>query len=342
MRVAVVLFNLGGPDNLDAVQSFLFNLFSDKAIIGAPNPIRWALAKFISSTRAKEAKENYAKMGGASPLLNETQKQADGLERALKETGIDARCFIAMRYWKPFTKDAVNAVKEFAPDKIVLLPLYPQFSTTTTASSLLEWKKCGGGDAASICCYPTEEGLISAHVDKLISTWKDNGAPDNLRVLLSAHGLPKKVVDAGDPYQWQVEQTCAAVKAKLPSDWEVEICYQSKVGPLEWIGPSTDDSIQKAGADGKNVLVSPIAFVSEHIETLVELDDEYAELAHENGVTTYLRAPALGISDEFISGLAGLVRKAALNKESILNSGEYRICPKSWSACPNTKIENIG
>ena len=339
MRLAVVLFNLGGPDNLEAVQPFLFNLFSDKAIIGAPNPIRWALAKFISTTRTKEAQENYAKMGGASPLLKETQKQANVLEKSLKETGLDARCFIAMRYWKPFTDEAVEAVANFAPDKIVLLPLYPQFSTTTTGSSLEEWRKCGGGDATSICCYPTEDGLVSAHADKLISTWKDAGAPDNMRVLLSAHGLPKKVVEGGDPYQWQVEQTCAAVKAKLPSDWEVEICYQSKVGPLEWIGPSTDDCILKAGADGKNVLVSPIAFVSEHIETLVELDEEYAELALENGVTTYLRAPALGISDEFISGLTRLVRKAALNKDDVLNSTNLRICPKSWSACPNVKFE---
>lgn len=338
MRVAVVLFNLGGPESLDTVKPFLFNLFNDKAIIAVPNPIRWMLAKIISFSREEEAKANYAKMGGASPLLPETLKQAEVLEKSLKETGLDARCFIAMRYWKPFTADAVKDVRDFAPDKIILLPLYPQFSTTTTGSSISEWKKSGGGDASTICCYPTEDGLISAHVDKLISTWKDNGAPDNLRVLLSAHGLPKKIVDGGDPYQWQVEQTCESVKAKLPSDWEVEICYQSKVGPLEWIGPSTDASIEKAGADGKNLLVSPIAFVSEHIETLVELDDEYAELAQEHGVKTYLRAPALGVSQEFINGLSKLVRKAVLENPEIMSSAGGRVCPKSWAKCPNTNF----
>ncbi|MFC7292342.1 ferrochelatase [Hirschia litorea] len=340
MRVAIVLFNLGGPDKAESVEPFLFNLFKDKAIITLPNPLRWLVAKLISSRRAEEAKVNYAKMGGGSPLLPETQKQADVLEQSLRETGLDARCFLAMRYWHPFTEDAVKKVADFAPDKVILLPLYPQYSTITTASSVTEWKKVGGGDATTICCYPTEEGLISAHVDKLVSTWKENGAPDNLRVLLSAHGLPKKVVDAGDPYQWQVEQTCAAVKEKLPSDWDVEICYQSKVGPLEWIGPSTDDCVKKAGKDNKNVLVSPIAFVSEHIETLVELDDEYAELAIENGVKSYLRAPALGISSEFIGGLTKLVRKAILEKSDILSSSEGRLCPHNWSKCPHTNFKS--
>ncbi len=339
MRVAIVLFNLGGPDGPDAVEPFLFNLFKDKAIIGLPNPFRWMVAKLISSRRADEAKHNYAKMGGGSPLLPETLKQAEALEKSLKETGLDARCFISMRYWHPFTEEAVKRVADFTPDKIILLPLYPQFSTTTTASSINEWKRAGGGVATTICCYPTEEGLISAHVDKLVSTWQKNGAPDNLRVLLSAHGLPKKVVDAGDPYQWQVEQTCAAVKAKLPSDWEVEICYQSKVGPLEWIGPSTDEAIKKAGADGKNILVSPIAFVSEHIETLVELDEEYGDLAAEHGVNIYLRAPALGLASEFISGLTKLVRFAILNKSEILSSDGNRICPKNWSKCPHSKFD---
>ncbi|ACT60817.1 ferrochelatase [Hirschia baltica] len=338
MRIAVVLFNLGGPDNLETVEPFLFNLFNDKAIIGLPQPLRWLIAKLISSRRSEEAKSNYAKMGGSSPLLPETQFQADELEKSLKATGLDARCFISMRYWKPFTGDAVKAVNAFNPEKIVLLPLYPQFSTTTTGSSIQAWKKAGGKTASTICCYPTEEGLINAHVDKLVSTWKDNGAPDNLRVLLSAHGLPKKVVDGGDPYQWQIEQTCAAVAKKLPSDWEIEICYQSKVGPLEWISPSTDSSILKAAADGKNILVSPIAFVSEHIETLVELDDEYAELAREHGVTTYLRAPALGIANEFIGGLTNLVRKAILEKSEILSSDGDRICPKNWSKCPHSHI----
>jgi ferrochelatase len=340
MRVAVVLFNLGGPDNLDAVQPFLFNLFNDKAIIGAPGPIRWAIAKLISKTRAPSAKENYAKMGNKSPLLEETQKQAYALEQSLRDTGMDARCFIAMRYWKPFTEDTVKEVEAFGADKVILLPLYPQFSTTTTGSSLEIWEKSGGANAQTVCCYPTEEKFITAHADKIISEWKDKGSPDNLRVLLSAHGLPEKIVKDGDPYQWQVEQTSAAIAAKLPSDWEVETCYQSRVGPLKWIGPSTDDCIEKAGQDKKALMVSPIAFVSEHIETLVELDEEYKELAEEHGVETYLRAPALGITDDYISSLVDLVRDTAMSDQNIRSCAGGRICPNNWKSCPQ-KMEQV-
>ena len=334
-KTAVVLFNLGGPDGQDDVKPFLFNLFSDKRIIGAPNPIRWALAKFISSTREKSAQENYQLMGGGSPLLPETQKQADALEAKLKTIGLDAKCFIAMRYWSPLVEDVVKEVAAWGPDEVVLLPLYPQFSTTTTASSLEEWERCGGASARTICCYPTEEGLVRAHADKILEVWKANGSPSDVRLLLSAHGLPEKVVRDGDPYQWQVEQTCEAVFKLLPQDWEMEVCYQSRVGPLKWIGPATEDSIQKAAKNGKSILLSPIAFVSEHIETLVELDIEYAELAHEHGATVYLRAPALGVTEAFIDGLAGLVEKALNSDVSVMSHDTVRICPKTWSQCPN-------
>ncbi len=334
MRLAVVLFNLGGPDDQDAVQPFLFNLFNDPAIIGLPNPFRWMLAKFISKTRTPSAQENYKLMGGGSPLVPETVKQVDALEAQLNSAGIEAKCFIAMRYWKPFTEEAVKSVEAYAPDKIILLPLYPQYSTTTTASSVKEWYRAGGGLATTICCYPTLDGVVRSHVSNIVDTWKNAGSPGNIRVLLSAHGLPEKVVKGGDPYQWQVEQTSAAIKEKLPSDWEVEVCYQSRVGPLKWIGPSTDESIIKAGQQGMNVIVSPVAFVSEHIETLVELDIEYGELAKHNGVKTYLRAPALGVAKEFISGLADLTRRAALDHREIFSENGVRICPHSWKKCP--------
>lgn len=335
MRIAVVLLNLGGPDGPDAVRPFLFNLFNDKAIINLPSPLRFLIATIISTTRAASAKQNYAKMGGSSPLLPETQKQSVALESALSGHENEYKCFIAMRYWKPFSVDAVKEVKAWNADKVVLLPLYPQFSTTTTGSSIAAWEKAGGGPASAICCYPTDEGLISAHVQTLMRTWKENGQPDNLRVLLSAHGLPKKIVDAGDPYQWQIEQTAQRIKAQLPDDWEVEVCYQSKVGPLEWIGPSTDESIRKAAADNKAILVSPIAFVSEHIETLVELDEEYALIASELGVSTYLRAPAIGVSPDFIRSLADLVHKASASDEEILSAESGRLCPRSGTECPN-------
>ena len=334
-RVAIVLFNLGGPDGQDDVQPFLFNLFNDKAIIGAPQPIRWLIATLISNTRRKEASENYQKMGGGSPLLPETQKQADALSAALISDELEARCFIAMRYWKPFTADAVAAVKEWAPDEIILLPLYPQFSTTTTGSSAKEWKDSGGPEAKIVCCYPTEEEFISAHAEKISEAWQAAGCPENVRVLLSAHGLPEKIVKDGDPYQWQIEQTGAAIIQHLPDEWESEICYQSRVGPLKWIGPATDDAIERAAKEGKTILITPVAFVSEHIETLVELDEEYAELAEEHGATQYIRAPALGVTEGYINTLAKLVDEALQDSRPEKGCVYGRICPKEWKNCPN-------
>ncbi len=334
-KIAIVLFNLGGPSGPDDVQPFLFNLFNDKAIISVPQPFRWLLAKLISTTRTKSAQANYAMMGGGSPLLPETEKQARALESVLTDDATEARCFIAMRYWKPFVSDAIQAVRDWAPDEIVLLPLYPQFSTTTTGSSFQEWKRLNGPDAHAVCCYPDERGVAKAHADALMSCWKDNGEPDNIRVLFSAHGLPEKIVQNGDPYQWQVEQTVHAVQKLLPQNWEFEICYQSRVGPMKWIGPSTDDSIRKAATDGKAILLTPIAFVSEHIETLVELDVEYGHLAKEAGAKTYLRAPALGTDETFIGSLATLVKESLTSDRGVMSSCGGRICPGKWGQCPH-------
>ena len=307
-RIAIVLFNLGGPDDQASVQPFLQNLFSDPAIIRVPGPIRWALARFISNTRAKSARANYAKMGGGSPLVPETTKQAHALEAAVKAIAgyenAEVKAFLAMRYWKPFTADAVRDVKAFAPDHIVLLPLYPQFSTTTTDSSLKAWREAGGAPAKLICCYPDAPGFIKAHAQSVLETWQKGGSPEKVRILWSAHGLPEKVIEDGDPYQKQVEETVAALKPLLPSHFDHAICYQSRVGPMKWIGPSTEIEIERAAAEKIGVIVVPIAFVSEHIETLVELDEEYAEKAHEAGVPFYWRAPALGTRSEFIAELA--------------------------------------
>lgn len=309
-KIAVVLFNLGGPDGPADVQPFLQNLFADPAIIQAPTPVRFFLARFISMTRAKSARANYAKMGGGSPLLLETRKQADALEAELKRRGHAARVFIAMRYWKPFAEDAVREVKAYAPDRIVLLPLYPQYSTTTTASSLKSWRDAGGADGATVCCFPAAPSFISAHVKLILASWEQAGRPDNVRVLLSAHGLPERVIFGGDPYQRQVEQTAAAIRAGLPPAWEVEVCYQSRVGPLKWIGPPTDESIRKAAREGKSILVVPVAFVSEHIETLVELDEDYGHIAKAENARRYIRVPALGVEPGFIATLADLTQAA--------------------------------
>ncbi|WP_454761938.1 ferrochelatase [Caulobacter segnis] len=326
-KLAVVLFNLGGPDGPSAVRPFLFNLFRDPAIIGLPALFRYPLAALISTTREKTAKANYAIMGGGSPLLPETEKQARALETELAKTlpGVEAKCFIAMRYWNPLTGETAKQVSAFAPDEIVLLPLYPQYSATTTASSLKAWRETykGPGRQTSVCCYPDEAGLVEAHARLIRETWEKAGSPTNVRLLFSAHGLPEKVILAGDPYQKQVEATAAAVAAKLPAGLDWTVCYQSRVGPMKWIGPSTDDEIRRAGADGKGVIVTPIAFVSEHVETLVELDHEYAELAETVGVAPYIRVPALGVAPEFITGLAGMVAKA-MASGGIIPGGDWR------------------
>lgn len=324
-RVAVVLTNLGGPDRPDAVKPFLFNLFNDPAIIGLPGIVRTPLARLISSRREKSAQANYALMGGGSPLLPETLKQAAALSEALADAapGDETEVFIAMRYWHPFTEDTARAVAEFQPDHVVLLPLYPQFSTTTTASSLKAWREAykGPGEVHAVCCYPDAEGLIEAQA-RLIRNTMDRAEGQPVRVLFSAHGIPEKLVAAGDPYQAQVEATVAAVVARMGlTDWA--ICYQSRVGPLKWLGPATPEAIEQAAKDGVGVVVVPIAFVSEHVETLVELDHEYGELAAAVGCAPYLRTPAVGVEPAFIAALARAV-DAALKTSGVAPQGASR------------------
>lgn len=341
-RLAVVLFNLGGPDGPEAIEPFLFNLFNDAAIIQAPGPLRWLLAKFISRKRAPEARQIYKNLGGKSPLLPETQAQADALARRLEDGAGEVRVFIAMRYWHPMSEETVRAVKAFGPDEIVLLPLYPQYSTTTTASSLREWRAQAvaqglGRPTRAVCCYPADPGLVrgqAALIVPAIAEAENHGRP---RILFSAHGLPKKIIAQGDPYQWQVEQTARAIVEALgiPGlDWAV--CYQSRVGPLEWIGPSIDDELSRAAADRVPVVVAPVAFVSEHSETLVELDIQYRDVAHERGVPGYVRVPALGVQEDFIGGLAGLVEAALKNEKALCPADGTRLCPAGHGKCPMT------
>jgi len=315
-KIAIVLMNLGGPDSPEVVKPFLFNLFFDPQIIRVPTPIRWLIAKIISHRRAPIAREIYANMGGKSPLLPETEDQANALEEALKSSGAEVRTFIAMRYWHPFTHEAVDAVKAYGPDEVVLLPLYPQFSTTTSQSSVGVWEKearKSGLDVSTrlICCYPTLPGFVAAHTGLIRKAIEGAGVdPASARVLFSAHGLPKKIVDGGDPYQVQVEATTEAIVEQLAIpglDWRVT--YQSRVGPLEWIGPDTETEIAAAAREGKTIVVVPVAFVSEHSETLVELDIEYRELAEKEGAQAYVRVPALGSHPDFIAAL----RDAALS-----------------------------
>lgn len=338
MKVAVVLFNLGGPDSPEAVEPFLRNLFLDPAIISLPWIVRAPLGRFIAKRRAPIAREIYEHMGGSSPIFAETRAQADALERQLAHDGVDARAFVSMRYWHPFSAGAARAVKAYNPDKIVLLPLYPQFSTTTTESSFKDWARSAKRakldlPTSKVCCYPAEDGFVSAAVANIRKVMVDAPKDVSYRLLLSAHGLPRRVIDKGDPYQWQVQQSAKAIVEKLAvPELEPVVCYQSKVGRLEWIGPSTDNEIQRAGADGKGVVVFPIAFVSEHSETLVELDIEYARLAREHGVKDYRRARTVGIDAGFICGLAKLVQQALVGTGTI-NSAGPRICPQEFCRC---------
>ncbi|MFO1159961.1 MAG: ferrochelatase [Reyranellaceae bacterium] len=307
MKVAIILFNLGGPDSLDAVQPFLRNLFGDPAILRVPSFVRGPLASFLARRRAPTARAIYDKIGGASPILGQTEAQARALEEALGGEH-EWRGYVCMRYWHPMTEATVRSVTRFAPDRIVLLPLYPQYSTATTASSLKAWNDVARFKVPTktIDSYPVEPGFIAASVDLLKQGLAEAGKQP-VRVLFSAHGLPERVIKAGDPYQSQVEQTASAIAAAIGGlDWSV--CYQSRVGPLKWIGPSTDAEIERAGRDRLGVVLYPLSFVSEHSETLVELDIEYRHLANEKGVRTYIRVPTVGTHPLFISGLANLVR----------------------------------
>ncbi|HYD71948.1 MAG TPA: ferrochelatase [Candidatus Binatia bacterium] len=334
-RVAIILFNLGGPDSPQAVRPFLFNLFNDRAIVDLPNPFRWIFATLISNSREKTARANYAHMGGASPILPETQKQAQALEAAIAKrvTNVTFKCFPAMRYWRPFVKDAARAAEDWHATDAILLPLYPQYSTTTTASSLKAWSQATTLPASTLCCYPAGAKFAEAHAETILETWRKAGSPPNPRVLFSAHGLPQRVVERGDPYQWQVEQSVAAVRKLLPAEWQTRICYQSRVGPMKWLGPSTEHEVRAAARDAIGVIVSPIAFVSEHVETLVELDIEYGHLARRLKLPFYLRAPALSATPGFIDGLADLVERALAVPGQLHSERGGRLCPGQFGQC---------
>jgi ferrochelatase len=333
-KTAVVLFNLGGPDSPAAVEPFLYNLFNDRAIIALPQPLRWIVATLIARRRAPIARAIYEKLGGTSPLTANTAAQAAALEQALGE---DSRVFVAMRYWRPFSAETAAAVKAWQPDEIVLLPLYPQFSTTTTQSSLMEWRAAArtiGVTAPTrvLCCYPDDTGFIgalAAEMRRVLQRWPPG---ERKRVLFSAHGLPQKIVAGGDPYQWQVERTAAALRAALAEpELDSVVCYQSRVGPLAWIGPGTDAEIRRAGQQGIGLVVVPVAFVSEHSETLVELDIEYRHLADRAGVPRYVRVPTVGTAAGFIAGLAALVRQARSGPCPVTGR---RLCPAERRRCP--------
>tara|TARA_B100001063_G_C16723322_1_gene534850 strand:+ start:90 stop:1124 length:1035 start_codon:yes stop_codon:yes gene_type:complete len=339
MRKAIILFNLGGPDKLDNVKPFLFNLFYDPAILNLPSFFRFPLAKIIANRRAPTAKKIYEELGGSSPILKLTKKQADALEIKLnKDDGVsNYKCFVVMRCWHPRAENVVKEVIEYNPDEIILMPLYPQYSAATSGSSIKEWndiclKNNFKVKTSTICCYPTDENFIEAHKNEIMKIIKNL---NNFKLIFSAHGLPEKNIKKGDPYQWQVEQSVDQIVKSLDiKDLDWILSYQSRVGPLKWIGPSTEEIIVENSKLGKHIVLVPIAFVSEHSETLVELDIEYKELADKNGCKNYSRVPALGTNENFIKAMSGLI----VNKQSYNFNGDLfppKIqCPNKFIKCP--------
>ena len=344
MKKAVILFNLGGPDKIENVEPFLFNLFNDPAILNLPTLLRYPLAKLISKRRAPVAKKIYAEIGGSSPILKLTKEQSGALEIKLNQTQTEDeyRCFITMRCWNPRAKDVIKDVQLYGPDEVVLMPLYPQYSAATSGSSIKEWKDvCKKNNyhvkTSTICCYPTDQNFINAHTKEIIKKIKNL---KNFKLIFSAHGLPEKNIKKGDPYQWQMEQSVKKIVESLNDenlDWILS--YQSRVGPLKWIGPSTEDIIIENSKIGKHIVLVPIAFVSEHSETLVELDIEYKEIADANGCKNYTRVPALGINEDFIKAMSELIIK---KNEYKINENLYppKIqCPSNFKKCPCLNYE---
>ncbi len=332
-RLAVVLFNLGGPDRPEAVRPFLRNLFSDPAILPAPAPVRFLLSRYIAGRRTAPARAAYEQLGGASPLLEQTEAQAKALAAALAEAGRDARCFVAMRYWHPRAAAVLPAVRDWQPDEIVALPLYPQFSTTTSGSSLAEWRKLAGANAGLrvLCCHPLLAGLIEAWAEPLAAAIRRARAAAPVQVLFTAHGLPERVIAKGDPYAWQVEQTAEALRAAAEArldehdgiDWRVT--WQSRATPEKWLQPDTRAEVKAAASEGLALVLAPVAFVSEHSETLVELDIEYRAVAERAGAAAWERVATPRTAPSYIEGLAALVLDRRPRK---------RLCPASCTGCP--------
>ena len=315
-KTAVVLFNLGAPDDLKSVHKFLFNLFSDPAIIALPAPLRYLLALIISALRAKTSKKIYEILGGKSPLLEITNRQAESLERALSFRS-NYKVFVAMRYWHPFSYETIEKIKLYQPDEIILLPLYPQFSTATTGSSFIDFmrqiiKQKINIPIKKIYHYSYDDKFIFSHlrlIKQTIARAESLGYKNNYRLLFCAHGLPQKMIDDGDVYVAQIKISTKSIIIKLKIDLQeidYRICYQGKVGFKEWTKPSLELEVKRAALDKKAIIIVPISFVSDHSETLFELDIKYKNLAYNLGAPLYLRVPALNDDGYFIDALANL------------------------------------
>jgi len=314
-RVGVVLFQLGGPDTLEAIEPFLFNLFSDPDIIDFPfaRIARKPLAKLISTARAKKVSHHYSVIGGGSPIRRFTELQAGALQFKLADSGLDARCFVAMRYWHPFTAEAIEQLREAECDEAVLLPLYPQYSRTTTGSSLNEWRRQFHDTIPvhTVEAFYRNEMYLEALVEKIDQALARFSEPERAELIFSAHSVPVAVIEAGDPYQRQIEETVELLMQRGRWGNQFKLCYQSKVGASKWLQPSLRATLRSlASAGGKEVCVVPVSFVSDHVETLGEIDHEARQLAASLGIEQFEMTDGLNDSPAFIAALANLVLAA--------------------------------
>jgi protoporphyrin/coproporphyrin ferrochelatase len=314
-RIGVVLFQLGGPDTLDAIEPFLFNLFCDPDIIDFPFARigRKPLAKLISSTRARKVQHHYATIGGGSPIRRFTEQQARALQRKLAESGLDARCFVAMRYWHPFTAQAIEQLKAAQCDEVVLLPLYPHYSSTTTGSSLNEWRRQFRESIPVHCVEPfyRHQLYLKALVEKIDEALARFADPDRPEIVFSAHSVPVAVIEKGDPYQHQIEETVELLMQRGGWVNHYRLCYQSKVGASKWLQPSLHTALRDLAVEKDcEVCIVPISFVSDHVETLGEIDHEAREEAARLGIRKFDMTSGLNDSPTFIAALADLVGTA--------------------------------
>jgi len=357
-RLGVLLLNLGGPDKLEDVRPFLYNLFADPEIIRLPSPLLQApLAWLISTLRAKKSRENYKKIGGGSPLRRITEDQGEALKSQLQQNGYDAKVYIGMRYWHPFTEEAIAKIKQDKIEDLVILPLYPQFSISTTGSSLrlLDriWKSDPELQKVKYTIVPSwydHVGYLQSMADLISKTLDKVENPSTAHIFFSAHGVPVSYIEeAGDPYQKEIETCAALIMQKLDRPNPYKLAYQSRVGPVEWLQPYTDAAIKElAQQNVKELVVVPISFVSEHIETLEEIDGEYREIAEQAGITTFARVPAPDTDPAFIKALFDIVVTALGDRqisfsETIQPQKNTKLYPQEgweWGMTPSAEIWN--
>lgn len=319
-RIGILLLNLGGPDKLEDVRPFLYNLFADPEIIRLPSPLlQKPLAWLISTLRANKSRENYKKIGGGSPLRRITEAQADALQAQLQQQGHDAKVYVGMRYWHPFTEEAIAQIKRDQLEQLVILPLYPQFSISTTGSScrVLDrlWTEDPVLQAIPYTVIPSwydAPGYVEAMATLVEETLEQVQHPETAHIFFSAHGVPVSYVEeSGDPYQGEIEQCATLIMNRVNAANDYTLAYQSRVGPVDWLQPYTEEAIQDLAQQGvEELVVVPISFVSEHIETLEEIDQEYREVAEHAGIATFARVPALDTHPTFIQALTDLTVKA--------------------------------